>query len=91
VTTWVYDSGYRLTGQQVPSGYATFAYDNAGNILTKWQQGSSPMSFTFDNANRIVSMLQGATLTTYMFDSNGNPTAENAPSVSIWDETVLCT
>ena len=35
------------------------------------------MSFAYDNANRIVTMLHGANLTTYTFDSTGNLTLEN--------------
>src|ERR1700722_8815797 len=71
-TTWTYDPGYRLLGQQTSGAYATFQYDNAGNTLLKYQQGSLPMSFVYDNANRITTMLQGAALTTYQYSATGN-------------------
>ena len=60
-----------------PGAYNTMVYDNAGNNLVKWEQGSQPMSFSYDNANRITTMLQGAALTTYQYDNTGNLTQEN--------------
>lgn len=76
-TTWTYDRDYRLLGQQAPSANATFAYDPAGNILLKWQDGTPPMTMTFDGADRLLTILQGANLTTVTFDANGNQTGEN--------------
>ena len=89
LTSWNYDSGYRLLGQQTAGGRATFVYDAAGNTLLKWQEGTSPMSFSFDAANRIVTMLQGAALTTYQFDATGNLTQENlsgALTTNVFDD-----
>jgi len=31
VTTWIYDTGYRLLSQQTAGAHATFVYDNTGN------------------------------------------------------------
>jgi YD repeat-containing protein len=80
-TTWTYDNGYRLTGQQKVGEWATFVYDAAGNILVKSQQGTSPMTMAFDAANRLVTSVQGAQLITYSYDATGNLTGENASGV----------
>jgi YD repeat-containing protein len=77
LTTWTYDPGYQVLGQQSSGAYATFQYDAAGNILLKYEQGSSPMSFTYDNANRATTMLQGSALTTYQYSATGNLIQEN--------------
>ena len=77
-TDYTYDAASRLTGQQVGSGFATFAYDGSGNPTLKWHQGSTPLTMTYDPADRITTSIQGAAMTTVTFDPNGNRTLENA-------------
>ena len=77
-TTWVYDVGYRLLGQQNAGGYATFSYDSLSNTLVNWNQGQAPISMSYNVASRLTTSIQGSTLTTYTFDNAGNRTVENA-------------
>ncbi len=84
-------NAYRLTGQLKSGERATFTYDNAGNMLTKWQEGSSPLTFVFDNSNRITSQLQGTALTTITYDATGNLTEENTSgtrTTNVYDNAV---
>jgi YD repeat-containing protein len=83
LTTYTNDNADRLTGQQLAAAYATFTMDAAGNILVKNQEGSSPISMAYNAANQLVTLLQGATLTTYTFDKNGNKTLDNLNGSSI--------
>ena len=57
ISTWTYDTSYRLVSQIKSGERATFVYDNAGNTSVKWQEGTSPMSFVYDAANRIVTVV----------------------------------
>ena len=80
LTTWTYDSTYQLLAQQTANTYSTQTYDAAGNVLTKWEQGSNPMTFTYDVRNRIVTMLQGGTITTYSYGGTGYLRSETIPT-----------
>ncbi len=83
LTTWTYDTAYRLMGQQTSGGWATFTYDGAGNMTFKAHHGSSPMTLSYDAANRITTIAQGTgagSLTTVTFDANGNLTVEQVDS-----------
>jgi len=81
LTSWTYDDNYRLTGQQTPGGYATFAYDSVYNTTLKWHQGTLPMTMTYHAVNAIANMTQGAAVTTYTQDKAGNLLGENLNGV----------
>ena len=76
---WTYDAANRLVSQtSSASARATFVYDAEGNTLVKHHQGSSPLTMTYDPASRLVTAVQGAVVSTFTSDANGNQTLENA-------------
>ena len=68
--TYTYDRLYRLTGVTGPDGPRSYAYDAAGNRLTKVAGGTT--AYTYDRADRMASA--GATVVSV--DANGNMTAK---------------
>ena len=82
LTSYVYDAGTRLTGQNGTGVWATMSYDSVGNTTLKWNQGSNPMTMSYDAASRLVTQTLGAVVTTYVFDLNGNTTVERSGGVS---------
>ncbi len=70
--TYTNDNAGRLTGQQAAGRWATFTYDNADNVLRKWQQGGLAMTQTFDAPNRIIALVQGASTTNFTYNNVGN-------------------
>lgn len=56
--------------------WATFTYDPAGNLTSKWHQGESPRTFVNDNSNRIRYTEQGSDNITITYDPTGNLIAE---------------
>ena len=80
-TTYSYDPGTRLTGQQAASAVATFAYDPTGNTTLKWHQGQYAQTMAYDPASRLVSYTLGAALTTYIYTPNGGISVESASGV----------
>ncbi|KAA0232249.1 MAG: hypothetical protein EDM74_13660, partial [Armatimonadetes bacterium] len=71
VATWSYDDLYRLTGQVKPGQVATYTLDGVGNLKTMWEGGNFPRIFTFNAADRLVTMVEGASLTTYAWTGYG--------------------
>ena len=71
LATWTYDDKYRLTGQLKPGQSATYTMDGVGNLKTMWEGGDFPKTFTHDDADRLVTMVEGASLTTYAYTAYG--------------------
>jgi len=69
--TWSYDDLYRLTGQAKAGQVCTYTLDGVGNLRTMWEGGSFPRTFTFNAADRLVTMVEGASLTTYAWTGYG--------------------
>jgi YD repeat-containing protein len=69
--TWTYDDLYRLTGQQKAGQVCTYTLDGVGNLKTMWEGGAFPRTFTFNAADRLVTMVEGASLTTYAWTGYG--------------------
>ncbi|MGD9729896.1 MAG: RHS repeat domain-containing protein, partial [Nitrospiraceae bacterium] len=69
--TWTYDDLYRLTGQQKAGQVCTYTLDGVGNLKTMWEGGNFPKTFTFNAADRLITMVEGASLTTYAWTGYG--------------------
>lgn len=83
VTTWTYDDLYRLTHQDKTGQVCTYVLDPVGNLEVMWEGGSDPRSFTFDAADRLVTMVEGATLTTFTYTSYGALETEHFRAVRV--------
>ena len=84
-TTYDYDPLYRLTDEtytlagfsgSASSGAYAYAYDLAGNRLTKTVDGVNT-TYNHDDLNRLLSESTGGVATTYGYDLNGSRTAKN--------------
>lgn len=75
VTTYTYDDLDRITSSVTyPSGSpvtASYTYDPMGNRLTMTEDGVVT-SYGYDDADRLTSRTQGATVTNYTWDADGN-------------------
>ncbi|MBI1928507.1 PEP-CTERM sorting domain-containing protein [Candidatus Poribacteria bacterium] len=68
VTNYTYDSLYRLTQVQPPTGSPTsYEYDAVGN-RTKLTKGSTVVNYTYDAADQLVT----ANSLPFTYDANGN-------------------
>jgi len=76
VATYTYDGADRLTADTTtgPNAHTyAYSYDSRGNILTNNETGAT-VTHTYDAASRLATSVEGAVLTTYIYDINGNPT-----------------
>ncbi len=69
VTTYTYDSLYRLTAADYETGqYFHYTYDEVGNRLSQELTGGPVTTYTYDVANRMMAV--GGQANTW--DNNGN-------------------
>lgn len=60
-----------MTGQQKAGQVCTYTLDGVGNLKNMWEGGNFPRAFTFNAADRLVTMVEGASLTTYAWTGYG--------------------
>jgi RHS repeat-associated protein len=92
--TWTYDNAGQLQTEQHTANALTdtCTYDAAGNRTqrARTQSGALTVStYAYDAAGQLVTILEGTSLTTFAFDSNGNLQSENTAPGGIttytWD------
>ena len=74
---YMYDAADRL----LQSGSETYAYDNNGNLIEKYEKSKKGISYSYDGANRLtgISKSYGSTKELYRFeyDGDGNRISKN--------------
>lgn len=62
---------YDSDGRTINDGYATYEYDNVGNVHSVTKDGKS-IVFTYDLFNRVTSQSYDGKIVSYDYDSNNN-------------------
>lgn len=92
-TTYTHNKANQLTEQLIKhSGTTlydyTFEYDDAGNLTTKKNSGTTQMTYTYDEMNRMDTSTSGSTTTTYAYDAMGQRISKqtgNKTTKSLWE------
>lgn len=78
-----YDDQYRLISESWPGKSYAYAYDPAGNRLSRVIDDGTPVTteYEYDDLNRLLTATTGAVTTTYAHDRNGNRTQKSVGGV----------